>query len=485
MIEPYANARELMITLECADMREALARMEPQSVDAIVTDPPYGLSKEPNIVEVLTHWIGDTEYTHKSAGFMGKEWDSFVPGPDYWRACERVLKPGGYLIAFGGTRTYDLMTIALRIAGFEIRDTLSWLYGSGFPKSLNISKAIDKAAGAEREVISREQSPYKVDNTASRSVAIHGSINGDFSKQRDGDGYRFTEITAPATDDAIKWNGWGTALKPAWEPIIVARKRFSGTVASNVLEHGTGALNIDACRIGFSSSSDKSTVQGATWSATPNDVLGQFHANPVKLNGRDSTPDNGRWPPNVAMDEEAARLLDEMSGERKAPKPYTKHQAGFRTDYVGGAAKSPELQSVEYGDKGGASRFMYVAKASASERNAGLDDFDKRTPHPDEPNGRAWDIPGSKSTPRANSHPTVKPIALMKWLIEMVLPPGGLVVDPFAGSFTTGCAAAQLGVNFHGIEREENFVEIGRARIEHWEKLEQKEREQIRQSSFV
>ena len=218
-----------------ADCLDALRNMPDCSVDAIVTDPPYGLSQHSStdIQKALTSWLAGDEYKHGKAGFMGKSWDSFVPSPSVWRECFRVLKHGGHILCFAGSRTQDLMSIALRLAGFECRDTVMWVYGSGYPKSHDISKAIDKAASAEREVGGKNQSFRKMQDEASA-----------YNLQRD------DFITAPATDASHQWQGWGTALKPAYEPVLLFRKPLVGTVAENVLEHGTGGLNIDGCRVG-------------------------------------------------------------------------------------------------------------------------------------------------------------------------------------------------------------------------------------------
>jgi len=216
--------------LHLGDCLEILRTLPDNSVDSIVTDPPYGLSKEPDMAEVLRHWLAGDDYQHKGGGFMGKTWDSFVPGPAVWRECLRVLKPGGHLLAFFGTRTQDIGTLAIRLSGFEIRDSIAWVYGSGFPKSMDVSKAIDKAAGAKREVIGANPN-----HRAVSGVAYAGTYAGGNTGAAD--------ITGPATEAARQWQGWGTALKPALEPITVARKPLAKghTVAANVLAHGTGA----------------------------------------------------------------------------------------------------------------------------------------------------------------------------------------------------------------------------------------------------
>ena len=400
------------------------------SIDVIVTDPPYGLA------------------------FMGKEWDHGVPGVPFWAAAYRVLKPGGHLLAFGGTRTHHRLMVAIEDAGFEIRDCLMWLYGSGFPKSLDVSKAIDKAAGAERETVGRKTTLPGLHR--SRSTANHFT---DDTWQGSDDAAQ--AITVPATDLARQWDGWGTALKPAWEPIIMARKPLAGTVAANVQAYGTGGINIDGCRIG--TNGERPTGSGSS-SKDAVYALGRSG------NGGNVTPDTGRWPANLILDEAAAELLDEQSGERKAGSPKSGSEpkaAAFSGNIYGDAAENGQAFSG-YGDTGGASRFFYTAKASRAERNAGLHGMPGRMPHPDEPNGRAWDIPGSHSAPRANHHPTVKPLDLMRWLVRMVTPPGGMVLDPFNGSGSTGCAAVLEGLDYLGIELEAEYVELAERRIAHW-----------------
>jgi len=395
------------------DCLEVVAGMESESVDAIVTDPPYGL------------------------GFMGKEWDALPPGLPWAEQCLRVLKPGGHLVAFGGSRTYHRLAVAVEDAGFEIRDQLQWLYGSGFPKSLDVSKAIDKAAGAERKIVGREKTPFRVDNAADRGTSLTGSVNGDFSSQRDDDGYRYTEITAPATPDAQKWQGYGTALKPAHEPIVLARKPLSGTVASTVLEHGTGALNIDGCRVGDGGNLQRPERRGKGSTGGWAD----YEQEP----GAYGTPDGlGRWPANLVLDEQAGAMLDAQSGVQTSRASNRGLQYSGR--HGGLAQGEAELKLGTDGmrghsDTGGASRFFYTAKASRAERGAGT-------------NG--------------NGHPTVKPIDVMRWLVRLVTPPGGTVLDPFTGSGTTGIAAGLEGFGFIGIEREAEYLAIAEARIAWW-----------------
>ncbi len=382
--------------VEHGDCLDVLRGLDEASVDAVVTDPPYGIG-------FMGHeWDQPGEYgatKRPPRQINGGQWNrqgrtgpadrgSVVAGSydlsptanrrfqawcEAWAAeCLRVLKPGGHLVAFGGTRTYHRLAAGIEDAGFEVRDTLAWMFGSGFPKSLN----------------------------------LHG-----------------------------EWEGWGTALKPGHEPIVLARKPLAGTVAGNVLAHGTGALNIDGCRIGFRDAADeresKDKNQHAAFGSGPTDnkVYGKFSKD------REDYDATGRWPANVVLDPDAAAMLDEQT------------------------------------PVAGASRFFYCAKTSSAERNAGLDGFEIKRPDRDtgHTDGRQWDIPGSHSTPRANVHPTVKPIDLMRWLVRLVTPPGGTVLDPFAGSGTTGCACVLEGFDFVGVEREAEYLAIARARIGWWE----------------
>lgn len=392
------------------DSIEVLRTLEPESVDAVVTDPPYGLgnTSPKHVAECLRAWSDGETWQPTGRGFMGRSWDAWVPPPELWREVLRVLKPGGHAIVFAGSRTQDLMSVSLRLAGFEVRDVFMWIYGSGFPKSLNVSKAIDKALGAEdrREVI----------GTRSAQTTTHAvSVNGESPEPVT------LDITASATDEARAWEGWGTALKPAYEPAILARKPLRGTVARCVLEHGTGAINIDASRVG---------EEGGTYSIRHNEKgKGATVTVSYGLNDKESYPLNkGRFPANVAVDEHVAHEL----GER--------------------------------------ARYFYSPKASKAEREAGLEDRDTQLA------GSIFRSGGSMKTgagnertaKRANTHPTVKPIELMRYLVRMVTPPDGTVLDPFAGSGSTLCAAALEGFEHIGVEREEEYVTIARERVAHW-----------------
>ena len=390
-----------------ADSIDHLKTLPDSSIDAVVTDPPYGLGNcSPRAVSAaLTAWLAGEEYQPSGAGFMGKSWDAFVPGPELWREVYRVLKPGGHALIFAGSRTVDLMGIAVRLAGFEVRDMLHWLYGSGFPKSHDVSKALDKRAGAEREVVGF--CPI----AAKRTPSIKTNTFGDYKGQSG-------EVTAPASPLAQQWSGWGTALKPAHEPILLCRKPLAGSVAENVEQWGVGGLNIDGCRIG-----DEVIITEGRDSAGSNS-RGSFDTN---FYGGEHI---GRWPANILLDPSAGAALD--------------LQAGFE-----------------------ASRFFYEGKASREEREAGLVGLEARAVG----DGRETPIDNPYQrgeTKRQNVHPTVKPLAVMRWLCKLITPPGGVILDPFCGSGTTGCAAAQLGFEFVGIEREPEYAEIARARIAHW-----------------
>lgn len=490
-----------MTNLILGDSYLILKTTAADSIDAVVTDPPYGLS------------------------FMNKHWDYDVPSVELWREVFRVLKPGGHVLSFGGTRTYHRMVVNIEDAGFEIRDQLAWLYGQGFPKSQNVvkmgqekglfcgclpeaesqlssvrnsglsqaistsetgqdslqscmskqdlSSAVLRAKpkkgatnGTKRSLEGRRDiqadqgelhrpeicsMPGSVSSNGSNGRLYHGtpSCDGDslgtnadangsrasqrprHEKQSDSESRTLCEQRASQTcgscGKAIIDPGLGTALKPALEPIVLARKPLVGTVASNVEQYGTGGLNIDASRIEYQSDADK-------YSATP-----QGKCTSQGLVGDNGKPRNdferpelkGRWPANVLFDEEAAAVLDEQSGTLKSGQPgkRTKEWTGYATGL--GTLE----QESGYGDSGGASRFFYVAKASKRERGEG------------------------------NNHPTVKPIKLMEYLITLITPPGGQVLDPFMGSGTTGVAARNLGFGFVGIEQSKEYFEIANRRI--------------------
>jgi len=329
-------------TIHHGDCRELMATLDAESVDAVVTDPPYGLS------------------------FMGKGWDHGVPGVEFWTEAMRVAKPGAHLLAFGGTRTYHRLACAIEDAGWEIRDCVMWVYGSGFPKSHNLKD---------------------------------------------------------------EWAGWGTALKPAWEPVIVARKPFKGTVAANVLEHGTGAINVDGCRVA-TTQAERDWMEAT---ARPNQETSGWGANQgtrLRAPAGFKAPEGGRWPAN---------LIHDGSEEVLSGFPFTKTGvclADGASGYDGGLRRRDNRKAANGGDSGSAARFFYCAKASKADRDEG------------------------------NNHPTVKPTDLMAYLCRLVTPPGGTVLDPFCGSGSTGKAAVREGFGFIGIEREAEYAELARRRIQ-------------------
>ena len=423
------------VTVHIADALDVLAGMADASVDAVVTDPPYGLEFMGKEWDAPWKQGADVhaEARNRRAEEMGDEnkrryiasaVNKYAAGLPFQQWCEmwateclRVLKPGGHLLAFGGTRTWHRLACAVEDAGFEVRDSIAWMYGSGFPKSLDVSKAIDKAAGAEREVI----------GTKFAGIATPG----DMDRHTVG-GSRAVEVDiTPATDAAREWEGWGTALKPAFEPVVVARKPLKGTVAANVLAHGTGALNIDGCRV---EGPKPDTTRGASVNASS-------MAAPLGGQGRILDDGKGRWPANVVLDESQAAALDEQSGDRPGDNPNRKPrqntaEAHNRTVSMGRATE--DWTTTGHADIGGASRFFYVAKADASER------------------------------PRVNgtAHPTVKPLDLMRWLVRLVTPPGGTVLEPFAGSGTTVEACIVEGFQCIAIEREADYLPLIRQRID-------------------
>ena len=401
MIETFLNGK---VMLHAGDSRDVLKTLGDCSIDSIVTDPPYALVSivkrfgKSGSAAVKVPEGGSGAYARASAGFMGKQWDTGETAfaVEFWAECLRVLKPGGHVAAFSGTRTYHRMACAIEDAGFEIRDQLAWCYGSGFPKSHDVSKGIDKAAGAEREVV--------------------GVNRGAMSGWNTDGGTKFIDraITAPATDAAREWEGWGTALKPSWEPICFARKPLIGTVAENVLGWGTGALNIDGCRV----EAEKATgwggkgAGGNTWNETNNGLGKDGEARPVE----------GRWPANIVHD---------GSDEVVAAFPNIKTSKATVTSkpgsvYGNGAGLPSHTGTYGFDESGSAARFFYTAKADKQDRM------------------------GSK-------HPTVKPVDLMQWLCRLITPPGGTVLDPFAGSGSTGEAAWREGFQCVLIEREPEY----------------------------
>lgn len=379
-MNPLKDMNPLLFEGDCLELMQCL----PDScIDAVVTDPPYGLS------------------------FMNKGWDHAVPPVAVWQECFRLLKPGGHLLAFAGTRTQHRMCCNIEDAGFQIRDMIAWVYGSGFPKSHDISKAIDKAAGAEREVIGPSKYAARKPNGSAgvHSVGLNDSPGCD--------------ITAPAHPEAKQWQGWGTALKPAFEPVTVARKPLQGTVAENVLQHGTGGLNIDGSRIEHNEEC-KLLQPSASNIDNPSEKCRQAGRRNAVL----ELKPEGRWPANFIHD------------------------------------GSPEAVAPLQGNQ----RFFYCAKADQADRDAGLSKA--ISTGPERSNRDDIDNPyiGTRS-PARNNHPTVKPLALMKYLCRLVTQPGGVVLDPFMGSGTTGRACLEEGFIFVGMEKDPEYFKLCQQRV--------------------
>jgi site-specific DNA-methyltransferase (adenine-specific) len=381
---------------------------------------------------------------------MGKGWDKGVPGVEFWAAALRVAKPGAHLMAFGGTRTHHRLMCAIEDAGWELRDCLMWLYGTGFPKSHDVSKAIDKAAGVEREkgelrTDGRGKSNQKVDN---HGVGDTGIGHADGSKQE------YCE-TLPTSLEAKEWDGWGTALKPAWEPIIVAMKPVEGTFAENAQKYGVAGLHIDGARVG-----DERIEQWQTENGDPFSQRTDLAGDTTKKNSE------GRWPANVVLDEAAAALLDEGQPVSGSNKRKAKRKVTAEEDSVGLFGMNKLCSSAGVDDSGGPSRFYYCAKAGKTEKENGLrgvfpclscGEIDSETHQ---------DSKGKTRKCHRNFHPTVKPLNLMKWLVRLTATPtGGVILDPFMGSGSTGVACAQLGRSFIGSELSPEYTEQARQRI--------------------
>jgi DNA modification methylase len=491
------------------DCLVALKTIPDNSVDSIVTDAPYHLT---SIVKRFgkegSAPATDGVFARSTKGFMGKEWDGgdIAFRTDVWAECLRVLKPGGHLLSFGGSRTYHRMAVAIEDAGFEIRDQIMWIYAQGFPKSHNIGKAIDKRGGESIGWFGEWLKKWRSDNEIPQSTIAElfpsktGNLTGCVSNwelgnnlptneqfnlicetynlpfksleeaerefigtKTSGIGKAFTKDGWGSGNDEVEitkgysdWEGWGTALKPAHEPICMARKPLSEkSVVENVLKWGTGGINIDGCRIGTDDTRSKASLtalgQNSGWNA---------HNNKEVIAGSEC----GRFPANIMFDEEAGKLLDEQSGISKSQK--RKPEYNKLTEYTN--TYTPKASDYRddntYADKGGASRFFYSPKVSKKERNAGLEDIeefkvnDGRKAKADTPHQRG-------ETLRKNTHPTVKPIKLCEYLITLITPKGGVVLDPFMGSGSTGIGAKNLGMSFIGIEREEEYFNISKQRI--------------------
>ena len=420
------------IRLYLADSMEALPHVG--LVESIVTDPPYGLS------------------------FMGKRWDYDVPTVDLWGRALECLRPGGHLLAFAGTRTQHRMAVRIEDAGFEIRDLIAWVYGQGFPKSLDVSKAIDDAAGAVRERV-----------PATGGLSHNANMNDDGWKNI-GDANPTMATKLPITDAARQWSGWGTALKPSLEPVTVARRPLDGTVAENVLAHGTGAINVDGCRVGADGGCRSHGTDVRSQSQAG--AIGAYATSPA-------VPGLGRWPANFIHDgseEVVALFLETTSGFKKPGGLYPRK--GSAVNILSG---SPVDSSVCYADSGSAARFFYESKATRNDRNEGCEAFFWHEP----PGAKRWlrideatyrrleaenvELRKAKKTThkiaQGNIHPTVKPTDLMGYLMRLVTRPGGIVLDPFMGSGSTGKAAVLEGFGFVGIERDPDHFDVAKARI--------------------
>lgn len=391
------------------DCRLVLATLAADSIDSVVTDPPYGLN------------------------FMGKEWDHGVPGAAFWQEILRVAKPGAYLLAFGGTRTFHRLTCAIEDAGWEIRDCIMWVYSSGFPKSLDVGKALDKAAGATRTEVIGQYKPPQMDKPWNLTKAADERSVELFSSSRNN-----LDILAPVTDEAKEWNGWGTSLKPAWEPIIVARKPLEGTTVKNVLKYGTGAINIEASRVPIDPEADASQLRTMNRSQRTEDGSGQTWGMSKQAGDQPTVVhSSGRWPANLIHDgsDEVVELFPVTSSGamKRTVEAYDgESQTGFLRGRSG--------PSNQHGDSGSAARFFYCAKATKKERNEGLGEGE-------------------------NPHPTVKPTKLMTYLCKLVTAPGGTVLDPFMGSGSTGRATAQANFDFVGIDNDEEAFRTAEARV--------------------
>jgi DNA modification methylase len=417
---------------DCLDKLKDLAD---NSVDAVVTDPPYGLS------------------------FMGKKWDYDVPSEDIWRECLRVLKPGGYLLAFAGTRTQHRMAVRIEDAGFEIRDMIAWVYGSGFPKSLNIGKAIDELQGNERKIVGVSKNEKDFRDIGKKVKEIEGIDKLSFGLIENAE-RKNLEITKGNSE----YEGFGSALKPALEPITMARKPLSEkTLALNVLKWGTGGIDIDGSRVESNSEFDDKRLNGngdfATDKTAKNVYEGGYAGERVG-----SSP-LGRFPANFIHD--GSEEVVSMFPNTKSGKANVGDGSGENVSN-GIYGKKPSTITSNFADEGSAARFFYCAKASKSERNAGCEDMTE-TRHADRnvDDGVGGDNPRNRSnTSKKNFHPTVKPIALMEYLVKLVSKECSVVLDPFGGSGSTAVACKNTNRNYILIEREADYLPIINARIE-------------------
>lgn len=575
-----------------SDNLKLLRKMPDSFIDSVVTDPPYGMSDHPDVVSMLSAWTSGETYKHSSkGGFMSHDWDSFVPQPELWKECIRVLKPGGHCLAFFSTRTYDLGVLAMRLAGFEIRDSIQWLYGQGFPKSTNISKQIAKKPKADLiefaealkerrkklgltlaeadELITGGSTMYSFlegrnlkgeialyppnkkyyqaivkhfklkgwDSIVENGIEYGKDINGNFGYQKDSKRWKKTRKEETIVDErAESWSGWGTALKPACEIVVVARKPFEGTIANNVIKHGTGGINIDKCRIKYTpdnppipqlaqgktkvhskksmydgqslnKSATGATIGGSLDGRWPSNVIlshhpeceyvgtkkVKSHSKPHALNSKKESYDG--WGSSISKrtgevvghsDKDGNETVEHYNCHHDCPINVLDNQSGQSKSTKGNQRTGNSNNSLrlnnskkvqvncEYNDAGGASRFFYCAKVSRKERNEGLESL------PDVNIAKSTNVQGLKSnintssgkqrnpnTVTKNDHPTVKPIELMSYLVNLVTPPNGIVLDPFMGSGSTGIAAIKNGFKFIGIEQSADYFKISSKRLEH------------------
>lgn len=487
------------------DCINVLKDMDDNSIDSIVTDPPYGLSKEPDPYDVLKKWVTEEDYEHKHRGFMNNQWDSFVPPPRVWKECLRVLKPGGHIVCFSSARTYDWMCMSIRIAGFEIRDQIMWIYGTGMAQGMNIGKAIDKQGGgkgmhtkARKELAKEIRNKREGLNITRKELAkwfpeyshvtenwerldkgfrvpteqayqvlvdklgIHDkwrdmvraedlrrkkenvstdrrNIEGVYNLGHSGTEYECT------TDNAIPWKGWNTKLKPAHEPIILARKPVEKglSVATNTMKHGTGGINIDDCRVPLQEEGEDSRLGGkGTWKTdhAAKNVYGDYSGEKV------GSSEQGRFPANVVLDgsEEVTEHFPQSQSGRMTSEHKTNNKRNLYGKYDNNKA---QISKTYEASSGTAARFFYCAKASKKDRSEGLDEYGIEKNH----------------------HVTVKPTSLCEYLCRLITPKGGTILDPFMGSGSTGKAAMYEGFKFIGIEldTEEGYFDIATARIDH------------------
>lgn len=507
----------------CGDNIELLKQYPDNHFDSIVTDAPYGLGKEPNAVELMKDWVEKGYHKISGSGFMGKEWDAFVPQPLFWKEAFRVLKHGGHVLSFFGTRTYDWGVMAMRFAGFEVRDTITWHYGGGFPKSYNIAKGIE----GKLTVGSSNHKEYKL-MQGDKSV----SKLGTFNKMQLEQGARPNDCTSNeitinhilTTDEAKKWDGWGSAIKPASEPIVLARKPLEKglSIAENVLKWGTGGINIDGCRIGIDKNDKNHRHNPSKGNEGENSIFG------IGGHNRNLNP-QGRFPANVIFSHHedcVCNVTKEVKGDTgekslKSANQFFTHNKNTKLGAnAGGLGDANGNETVEnwtcvdgcpikeldqqsgvtksqrsargnvvdnnifgkynaqentvrgHSDKGTASRFFYTSKSSKRERNKGLEGFEQK-----EGGGMNGAIDKSLLTGSGNernnlmlnTHPTIKPIKLMQYLVRLITPPNGIVLDPFNGSGTTGIAAKLEGLNYVGLELDAEYCKISEARIAAWE----------------